>query len=744
MGASASTTSSALPPRTFPTTGSTAAGTATTTAVLTTATVERVAAAASTSQNLRTATAASPPSAMAAVGNDTVNRTSARAADGAAEAATAMALAMKTRECLNPAADVNARLDTQVEIKVYPCNNSNGKKKGTQFMVKPEGVIIQGTNRPPHNDIGTEYARHIGRKLPRYELSDTRASQLLITSHAKSFYVIPAPEAFSRHSGTCRLLGDRKHAPTLHTLRMGDFLRVGSVGVVVIETHDGVEHNVMSEDRIQRIMQDTTLGGYVDMMDGETDVDEASDAEGSGPGAASGAGKALVKILPRPENNLSMDVPTCYMCFDETDEDDNPLICPCKCKGDTQYVHVDCLRKWHTAEADNQICFLSTLEATCSVCKSTFKSDFRLRNGKLVKLFQSTLEPPYVSLLIATKHEMAQRLFNTRFQLSFSTLMKPDGKNAARPLMLGRSSASDMMLDYRTVSARHATIKFKNGEFIFSDAGSSNGSYLYVRQPVELSPNHGVQFRLGRSMISMKVVNKWNKRLLRAVVRRSGASVNSSSSNTLSSFISGIGNHSQDSTNADSRAGQSSNLTSSGDRKLTSRESIIRSMPPLGQLDQQSPQHLDLIYALAIPKREQVSLRRGLSNGAASGDSRIQESSSEEKVDVAETLTPDGTAGVSLLEESPSSPQIVMSSSAGHDDVANDGYHGHIDDIYSDVEEFGLPIDEEKESFVEQHDSIDDVHSPMSLARSVSKEEDQDKQEGETEIFVTQMNQMSL
>ena len=81
--------------------------------------------------------------------------------------------------------------------------------------------------------------------------------------------------------------------------------------------------------------------------------------------------------------------------------------------------------------------------------------------GRLVKLFKSSLEPPYVSLLVATKHEMAQSLFNTRFQLSFSTLLKSDGRNGTRPLLLGRSSGSDMVLDYRTVSARHATIRFK-------------------------------------------------------------------------------------------------------------------------------------------------------------------------------------------------------------------------------------------------------------------------------------------
>lgn len=46
-----------------------------------------------------------------------------------------------TTHCLNPASDINARLDTQVEVRVYPCNNNStqgNKKKFTQFNVKPE------------------------------------------------------------------------------------------------------------------------------------------------------------------------------------------------------------------------------------------------------------------------------------------------------------------------------------------------------------------------------------------------------------------------------------------------------------------------------------------------------------------------------------------------------------------------------------------------------------------------------
>jgi hypothetical protein len=492
--------------------------------------------------------------------------------------------------CINPASEVNARLDTQVEVKVYPCNNSqssSGKKKFTTFTVKPEGVIIQGSNRNRNTsstDLGAEYAAQIGRKLQRYELSDTRACQLLVTTHAKSFWVVPAPEAFSRHSGTCRLLGDRKHAPAPHVLQVGDFLRVGSVGVVVIETHDGVENRVLSEDRIQKIMKDTTSGngGFLDL--GETDgenSDDSLDAE---------------QAVSKDSAEAGNDNPVCYMCFDDENTEENPMITPCKCSGDTKYVHVDCLRKWHTAEADNLVCFLSSVDATCSVCKSTFKSDFKLKDGRLVKLFKSSLEPPYVSLLVATKHEMAQRLFNTRFQLSFSTLLKPDGRNGTRPLLLGRSSGSDMVLDYRTVSARHASIRFKNGEFVFMDASSSNGSYLYLRRPVELTASQPVQFRLGRSMISMKIVNKWNRRFLRAVTRKGTSNKDLDESITEGDDRS-IGSDEDDVRISDCNG----NVTKSAPRRT--RESIMQSLPPPGQLSQQSRQHMDLLYALAYPKR---------------------------------------------------------------------------------------------------------------------------------------------
>ena len=66
-------------------------------------------------------------------GNANNNRGRERQRDSSVEVATPV-------RCINPASDVNSRLDTQVEVRVYPCNNSQGggKKKFTTFTIKPE------------------------------------------------------------------------------------------------------------------------------------------------------------------------------------------------------------------------------------------------------------------------------------------------------------------------------------------------------------------------------------------------------------------------------------------------------------------------------------------------------------------------------------------------------------------------------------------------------------------------------
>ncbi|GMH85140.1 hypothetical protein TrST_g2773 [Triparma strigata] len=392
--------------------------------------------------------------------------------------------------------DVQRADELEVEVKCFSAASS--QKRFSSFTIKPSGVVIQGSKSNVSLDIGQLYANATGQSLQRYELTDARACQLLVVSHLDSFWAVPAPEAFSRHSGTCRMLGDRNHTASTHQLGVGDVLRVGSVGLVVTELHDGEKLEALKDSTIDKLVRDTAT--IVD-----NDLNNVSDSG--------------LKEARSDDTGTSEPIGDrmCYMCFDEEESEENPMISPCACTGDTQYVHLGCLRKWHKTGNESEVCAVTSVMASCSVCKTKYRSSIELPNGSNAQIFNSSLKPPYVSFLVVTRHEMARNLFNTRFQLSFASVLKSDGQNSSRDLTLGRSSTSDMMLDYRTVSAHHAVVKFKNGKFFFNDESSSNGSYLYLRKPVELRLGTTTNLRLGRSLLSLKVTQKSYRRLMRSM-----------------------------------------------------------------------------------------------------------------------------------------------------------------------------------------------------------------------------------
>ena len=55
------------------------------------------------------------------------------------------------------------------------------------------------------------------------------------------WYAIPFPETFSRHSGSCLILGDRNVVSNPLVIKTGDCFRLGSVGLVVSEMRLGGE-----------------------------------------------------------------------------------------------------------------------------------------------------------------------------------------------------------------------------------------------------------------------------------------------------------------------------------------------------------------------------------------------------------------------------------------------------------------------------------------------------------------------
>ncbi|KAL3669406.1 hypothetical protein V7S43_005802 [Phytophthora oleae] len=381
-------------------------------------------------------------------------------------------------------------------------------------------------------------------------LNDTRATTLALKydNAVGKFVCGSSIERFSGHTGVCRVLGSKKHTAIPHKLKLGDLLRIGSVGLVVCELNrtasekteeklTNEQYEFLKENYLSLPLQQTfhPTETSPDMEDGEhEDKDHehtlrVGDTSDEGESEEDKDRKGDRRLSGEDNNadtrhvNLPLGVAGipgkrfCYICYDgDEDPDNNPLVAPCHCKGDTKYVHLDCLQRWNNnldADGTNpnqKVCAVTNTDGldVCSICKATYLTSVRLDDGRVVSLLAKKLPPPYVTFAVVTQHETRNRsmaLTNTRFQLSFANM--PRGQ---RCLTIGRSTTNNMTLRYRTVSQLHAKIQYdSNNDFLLSDEKSSNGTMLFLSKPLELDWGDTMHVKIGRTILTLQAKKRW-------------------------------------------------------------------------------------------------------------------------------------------------------------------------------------------------------------------------------------------
>ncbi|CAH0492523.1 unnamed protein product [Peronospora farinosa] len=384
-------------------------------------------------------------------------------------------------------------------------------------------------------------------------LNDTRATTLALKydNAVRKFVCGSSIERFSGHTGVCRVLGSKKYPVIPHSLKLGDLLRIGSVGLVVCElnrtTSEETEEALTNEQYgflkenylslpLQQTFHPTERSTNVEdseeldddkdnertMQIGEDTSDEGEseedkDRKGGRRSNSDGEDNASIR-----HSNLPLGVAGtgakrfCYICYDgEEDADNNPLVAPCHCKGDTKYVHLNCLQRWNNnldadgTNANQKVCAVTNTDGldVCSICKATYLTSVRLDDGRVVSLLAKKLPPPYVTFAVVTQHETRNRstaLTNTRFQLSFANMPRNQ-----QYLTIGRSTTNNMTLRYRTVSQLHAKMKYQDNHFFMFDASSSNGTMLFLSKPLELDWNKAMHVKIGRTILTLKAKKKW-------------------------------------------------------------------------------------------------------------------------------------------------------------------------------------------------------------------------------------------
>lgn len=100
-----------------------------------------------------------------------------------------------------------------------------------------------------------------------------------------------------------------------------------------------------------------------------------------------------------PEKELE----TCRICKTEVNNQDNPLISPCKCSGSIKYIHVNCMKLWYQSKllskTTNYVSTYTIKGLECELCKTKLSLKF-MNNGLQIDLLdvKSSINSSYLVL----------------------------------------------------------------------------------------------------------------------------------------------------------------------------------------------------------------------------------------------------------------------------------------------------------------------------------------------------------
>jgi hypothetical protein len=236
-------------------------------------------------------------------------------------------------------------------------------------------------------------------------IPDSRAHKLLVT-YCQGWHLIPFPEVFSRHSGTCLVIGDRNVNGPPFQIKVGDCFRLGSVGLVVSEMKIDDENEHKIDARTLQFLKDEALAF-------DTNEDLAALATDEMNPDEKGAGDLQFNqsFDDDQTNRNSLDEPVpgspnadftagltggekfiCYMCYETHNTPEDPLIAPCECKGDTRFLHVHCLQKWyHTSAFGSHSQVVRTTgngAPACKICGAAYKTNFKRQDGRKASILE--------------------------------------------------------------------------------------------------------------------------------------------------------------------------------------------------------------------------------------------------------------------------------------------------------------------------------------------------------------------
>ncbi|KAL8453984.1 hypothetical protein Emed_000598 [Eimeria media] len=171
----------------------------------------------------------------------------------------------------------------------------------------------------------------------------------------------------------------------------------------------------------------------------------------------------------------------CRICLLEGNQEDDPLISPCDCKGSIRFVHLECLRHWINGrlnfhEQQHKPIFVRQL--LCELCKIPYPTAISYNNERMQVVTVPKTEPPFLVLEnMVGSHQKGVH---------------------------GRGHESDVRIPDVSISRYHATIRFVDGNFQLEDHNSKFGTLVSLRKAFSIGESVAA-LQVGRSVVKLSI-----------------------------------------------------------------------------------------------------------------------------------------------------------------------------------------------------------------------------------------------
>ena len=173
----------------------------------------------------------------------------------------------------------------------------------------------------------------------------------------------------------------------------------------------------------------------------------------------------------------------CRICYGNDTTIDNPLICPCICKGSMKYIHYKCLKNWLNSKIETDLSINPEIEEevgltycakdlACELCKTKFP-DYINHNGKIYNI--TFYKPKFKQYLIL------ESIRDDKFKTKFIHILSFD--NDKSQIVLGRSNECELSIPELSVSRFHCFIHKEKNKLYIEDNNSKFGTCILVQNP---------------------------------------------------------------------------------------------------------------------------------------------------------------------------------------------------------------------------------------------------------------------